>query len=82
MAAESNGRIAVVHVLSKPEPGWQGEAGHIDKDLITRLCGKDIPRKAFYLCGPPGLVRALLQVLRKLGVPERRIRLEYFSFLD
>lgn len=82
MAAESGGRLTAVHVLSQPEPEWRGETGHIDKQLITRLCGQDLPSKAFYLCGPPGLVRASLQVLRQLGVPARRIRLEYFSFLD
>ncbi|EGJ48611.1 ferredoxin reductase family protein [Desulfocurvibacter africanus] len=82
MAAESSGRLTVVHVLSKPGPEWRGESGHIDKEFIARQCGQDCLHKAFYLCGPPGLVRSLLQNLRKLGVPERRIRLEYFSFLD
>ncbi len=75
-------RLTVVHVLSNPGPGWTGERGRIDKALISRLCGEECLSKAFYLCGPPGLVRATLKSLRELGVSERQIRLEYFSFLD
>lgn len=75
-------RLRLVNVLSRPGPDWKGETGHIDKGLIARLCGDELRDKAFYLCGPPGLVRATLAALRELGVPDGRIRLEYFSFLD
>ncbi len=75
-------RLRVVHVLSRPEPGWQGEEGHVDENLVRRVCGEQLAGKSFYLCGPPGLVTASLQTLERLGVPKGRIRREIFSFLD
>ena len=75
-------RLRMAHVLSRPEPGWQGEQGHLDEDLIRRLCGEELSGKSFYLCGPPGLVAASLQALKRLRIPSSRIRREIFSFLD
>jgi predicted ferric reductase len=74
-------RLKLVHVLSRPEPGWQGEQGRMDEAMIRRVCG-DLTGKSFYLCGPPGLVTAGLQTLKRLGVPAGRIRREFFSFLE
>lgn len=75
-------RLRVAHILSRPDPGWEGETGHLDEEKVLRLCGGSLAGKAFYLCGPPGLVAASLDVLKRLGVPSRRIRREVFSFLD
>jgi len=74
-------RLKLVHVLSRPEPGWEGERGRLDEGIIRRACG-DLTGKAFYVCGPPGLVAASLRTLKGLGVPSGRIRREFFSFLD
>jgi len=74
-------RLKVVHVLSSPATGWKGESGRIDRERIEQYCGKDIGKKAFYICGPPGLLEATIATLRALGVPDGRMHIEIFSFL-
>lgn len=75
-------RLKVTHVLSRPEPGWEGEVGHLDESLILRFCEGRLEGKSFYLCGPPGLVAVSLEALKRLRIPSHRIRREIFSFLD
>ncbi len=74
--------LRVVHVLGSPPPGWSGESGFVDREKILRLCDGDLEGKVFYVCGPPGLITAVLDALKTLGVEDYRIRLEIFSFLD
>jgi predicted ferric reductase len=73
-------RLKVVHVLSRPGKDWTGETGHIDRERINRLCDGDFRERAFYVCGPKGLLKATLKNLRGLGVAGNRIHFEIFSF--
>lgn len=41
---------------------------------------RDIGRRDVYICGPPGLVAATQDVLKKLRVPKRQIHLDPFEF--
>jgi ferredoxin-NADP reductase len=75
-------RLQVVHVLSHPDEHWTGETGHIDQETIRKYCGDHFKGKTFYVCGPPGMVKRILDVLASLGVLHQQIRLEIFSFLD
>jgi predicted ferric reductase len=74
--------LKMVHVLSGAHEGWSGEKGHIDKEKIERHCGKQLADKTFYVCGPPGMLSAVVAALKELRVPDFRIRTEIFSFLD
>jgi predicted ferric reductase len=82
--AGNHPRLKVHHVLENPPDGWDGERGVIDREKIQRLCGGQLKdRKAgFYVCGPPGLTGLVVAALKELGVPDGRIHLEIFSFLD
>ncbi len=80
MADGGHPRLTVVHVLSRPDASWTGEAGHIDRTTITRWCGEDLRGKAFYICGPPPMMAAVTGALRGLGVPPARIHSERFAF--
>jgi predicted ferric reductase len=71
--------LKVVHILSRPEAGWQGEKGHLDREAVQRLAGDRLANSRFFLCCPPPLAKSLLRILPGLGVPEERISLEYFS---
>jgi predicted ferric reductase len=75
-------RLRVVHVLSSPGEGWKGEKGFVDGEKIRRYCHDDLRGKAFYMCGPQGMLDALSASLKGMGVPEGKIRTEIFSFLD
>jgi len=76
-----NPKLKVVHCLSGPAQGWKGETGRIDRERIERYCGKGIGKKAFYICGPPGLLEGTIATLKALGVPDGRMHIEIFSFL-
>jgi ferredoxin-NADP reductase len=74
--------LQLVHVLSRPEGHWSGESGHIDQEKIEKFCGSNLQEKVFYICGPLRLSKTLISTLRNMGVPDKRIRHEIFSFLD
>jgi propane monooxygenase reductase subunit len=68
-----------VPALSEPEEGdgWDGEVGLITDVLRRRetdLAGSDA-----YVCGPPPMVEAALELLPSLGVADRRIFYDKFT---
>ena len=75
-------QLRIVHVLSRPGKRWAGETGHIDREKIRRFCGSNLKDKFFYLCCPPGLFKATIKNLRSLGVSDKQIHAEIFSFLN
>ncbi len=79
IAGGSKPELKVVHILSRPGEAWEGEKGRLDPQKIERLCGERLGQSLFFLCCPPPMTRSLLEILRGLGVPEKRISLEYFS---
>jgi ferredoxin-NADP reductase len=78
LEARPHPRLRVVHVLSKPSPGWSGVRGHLDGPLIAAQC-PDLVARACYVCGPPPMMEAVSQALLALGVPAPSIYLERFA---
>lgn len=74
-------RLNLVHVLENPPGNWSGETGLLDREKLERLCKNKLKNAAFYVCGPPGLVETVIASLKNLGVPDKRIHLEIFSFI-
>jgi len=71
--------LRVVHVLSRPEPGWQGEQGRIGGELVRRYAPPDVARWSALVCGPPAMVADAASSLRRLGVPQAAIQAEGFE---
>jgi propane monooxygenase reductase subunit len=69
-----------VPALSEPDPAdeWDGEVGLIT-DVMQRHEG-DLKKAHAYVCGPPPMVEAALPMLGRLGVPEKRIYYDKFTF--
>ena len=82
MATGEHPRLMVVNVLSRPGSDWRGETGRVDGERIRRYCGPDLREKTYYVCGPLKMARDLIKALKEMGVPDKRIRREIFSFLD
>lgn len=63
------------------ESGWKGERGRIDKSMIDRhLSHDDLAKSVFYICGPPGMLKAMQQLLKdQLQISEDRIKVEEFT---
>lgn len=78
MEAGAQPQLKVVHILDQPGDDWRGEKGRIDAPMIERLCGGDLPRRAFYVCAPPALMDGAIKCLRAHGVPAKNIHFERF----
>jgi ferredoxin-NADP reductase/nitrite reductase/ring-hydroxylating ferredoxin subunit len=60
---------------------WNGERGRIDKAMLTRyLSDNDIKNSIFYICGPPGMVNAMQNLVQnELQIPKEQIKIEEFT---
>jgi len=76
MAAEMLS-FQVVHVMSNQED-WPGEKGYVDAAKLQRYMGS-VENPQVFVCGPPVMMTKVIQSLRGLGVPKRRIHYERFA---
>jgi ferredoxin-NADP reductase len=74
--------LKFIPVLENPEKDWTGESGYIDKDMIQKHVDTSKERTGFYLVGPPPLLYKTIDNLHALGIKDKRIHMEVFSFLD
>jgi glycine betaine catabolism B len=60
---------------------WNGERSRIDRTMIERhLSKEEISNAIFYICGPPGMTKALAGLLQKqFQIPDGRIKVEEFT---
>jgi predicted ferric reductase len=70
--------LRIVHVLTEPPPGWQGEAGFIDAELLARQLPQVLARADFFLCGAPSMLTAAIDGLEGLGVAPEHVHAERF----
>jgi predicted ferric reductase len=70
--------LRVVHVLTEPPPGWQGETGLIDVALLERHLPPDLRGADVFLCGPPPMLAAAVAGLERLGVAPEHVHAEQF----
>lgn len=79
--SRDNGSLRVVYTLTCPdgvETEWGGCRGFINRQMIEREV-PDLSERTFYICGPPGMVAAMEDVLKKdMGIPPERVVLEQF----
>ena len=68
--------LVVHHCVVHPEPGWTGEVGLVTDALATHL--NDPAGHAYYLCGPPPMIRATRSLLAARGVRADQIFEETF----
>ncbi len=73
--AAANPRIRHVFTVTQPAPeAWGGHTGRIDSPLLK---AESVDLDAlFFVCGPPAMIRAMIAMLRGLGVQRARIRYE------
>lgn len=74
--------LTFIPVLEKPEADWDGESGFIDKEKIQKYADTENEKTGFYIVGPPPLIYKSIDNLHALGIKDKQIHLEIFSFLD
>jgi predicted ferric reductase len=71
--------VEVTHILSQPDEDWDGPQGFITAEILRKHAGELLDRADVFLCGPPGMMKAVRRALRDCGVPRSRVHYEYFS---
>jgi predicted ferric reductase len=80
---ELKGRLnlEVVHVLSRPPEGWEGDEGRIDAAVLARHLPERYQRLQYFICGSDSMMDATEDALVHLGVPKRRVHAERFGIV-
>lgn len=73
--------LRVVHVLAEPEPGWTGESGYIDEELLKRHLGHRERKFPIFVCGPEPMMDMVEKALLNLDVPLQHTRAERFNIV-
>ena len=73
-----NRDLKVVFTLDQPSEDWTGYTGYINVQMIKKEV-PDYMERIFYICGPPGMIRAMENLLRDLNLPKAQIKREVFS---
>lgn len=69
--------VATMTEMSKSARKWGGQTGFVDADLIKRAAGR-LTAPIYYVVGPPAMVAAMQETLRRTGVADDDIRSEEF----
>jgi ferredoxin-NADP reductase len=73
-----NQNLRIVHTLAESGENWKGRRGFIDLQMVKEET-PDYAERVFYVCGPPGLVTSILEILKTLKISNDRTRTERFS---
>jgi len=81
--AAKDDNLKVVYTITDEAPTtWIGEKGRISREMLQKHLGsKEIADSIFYICGPPGMLGAMQDLLQKdMQIPKERIRIEEFMW--
>ena len=80
LSVQSSGAIRCIWALSRPEkesPPVSYHRGYINKELLQSILPLD--DYDFYLCGPSGFMQSQYDLLRELGISDKRVFAEEFG---
>lgn len=73
--------LHVVYVLSQPAPGWDGESGYLNAEMVARHLPHGFRRFQYFACGPVPMLKVVEESLVGLGVPADRVHTERFDWV-
>jgi predicted ferric reductase len=73
--------VCVVHALEDPPPGWDGERGRVDAEMLRRHLPPGANRWQFFACGPNAMMNAIEDAVVALDVPPDHIHTERFNWV-
>jgi len=85
----TNRNLKIIYTITAAEEqgqapsssSWKGERGIINKTILTKfLTTSELNNSVFYVCGPPGMLKAMQNLLQDdLHIPKERIKVEEFT---
>ncbi len=86
---KTNKNLKIIYTITAAEEqgqassssSWKGERGIINKTMLTKyLTTSELDNSVFYVCGPPGMLRAMQNLLQDdLHIPKESIKVEEFT---
>lgn len=73
--------LRVVHVLSRPSPGWAGAVGHLDAAFVAANLPEAPAGATFCICGPNAMMDEVEHALASSGVAHDAIASERFGMV-
>jgi ferredoxin-NADP reductase len=70
--------LKLIFIVNEPDEEWKGSVGNITADLVKKEV-PDFKERMFFACGPPGMVQAMIRLVKDLGLPESQLKLESFA---
>ena len=75
---KQNRNLRVVFTVNEVTYGWKGLVGNITADMVLQEI-PDFKERMFYACGPPGMVQAMINIVKELDLPQTQLKLESFA---
>ncbi len=69
--------LKVVHVITR-DSSWQGYKGHINQQMLRDILGQVEKNYEYMICGPEGMTKSVIKMLKNMHVPGRHIHWERF----
>ncbi len=67
--------LSVIHTLTRASENWTGCRGRICESLVLREV-PDYEERVFYICGPPPMVDAMIEMLHNMKIHDNMIHKE------
>ena len=74
--AKDNGNFRLVNTITGDAPGWNGERGRIDANMIGKYASSGA---LYYICGPPAMVEAVRNALADAKIDQGSVMAEDFK---
>lgn len=74
-------RLRIVHVHTRPDPGWEGETGYIDEEFIARYLPEKPKEYDYFMCAASKVMNLIEHELILHGVPRSQILSERFNIV-
>ena len=74
---KENKNLKVVNTITDNTEGWRGRNERINENMIREFCS-DVNNTVFYICGPPGMVNGMQELLKTMDIPQQDVKIERF----
>ncbi len=76
---ENKLRFHVTYALVEPPEGFDGVRGFITTDVLNERLPANRSNLSYFVCGPPGMIKAIKGSLHALGIPKDQSTIEEYE---
>lgn len=80
-AMQARLNLSILHILSRPEPGWEGRTGYITEKLVRDVIPRDNHPTDYFMCAASKVMNLIEAELLRNRVPRHHILSERFNIV-